>query len=100
VKPVIIHSEAESELEAGVAFYESRREGLGLAFHEEFEAIIWLVRSDPLRWSPYRDGRFRRCLFKRFPYSLFYLDLDEVIWIAALAHQKRRPEYWVDRMPE
>lgn len=99
MKPVVFHPEAEAELEVGVAFYEGRRSGLGLAFQEEVESFVWLVRSDPERWPSYQGTRFRKCLLKRFPFSLFYLDLDEFIWVAAIAHQKRRPGYWKDPQP-
>jgi toxin ParE1/3/4 len=42
----------------------------------------------------------RKCFVRRFPYTIFYLELAEQIWIAAVAHQRRRPGYWRNRMPE
>jgi toxin ParE1/3/4 len=42
----------------------------------------------------------RKSSVRRFPYVVFYLDLEEYIWIAAVAHQRRRPGYWVYRTPE
>jgi toxin ParE1/3/4 len=99
VKPVVFHAEAEAELEAGVAYYESQRSGLGLDFQAEVESKTWLVRGDPQRWPTYRGTGLRRCLLDRFPYSLFYLDLEDEIWVAAVAHQKRKPGYWAHRQP-
>jgi hypothetical protein len=32
-------------------------------------------------------------------YTIYYVELDQTIWIAAVAHQKRRPGYWSDRSP-
>ena len=45
----------------------------------------------------YKNTTFRKHVLKRFSFNLFYQELDEFIWIAALAHQKRRPDYWIDR---
>jgi hypothetical protein len=42
----------------------------------------------------------RKCFVRRFSYTIFYLELAEQIWIAAVAHQRRRPGYWRNRMPE
>jgi hypothetical protein len=38
-------------------------------------------------------------LLKRFPYTVYYLELDHSIWIAAVAHQQRRPGYWSQCRP-
>jgi hypothetical protein len=34
------------------------------------------------------------------PVTVFFLELDEAIWIAAIAHDKRKPDYWVLREPQ
>ena len=41
----------------------------------------------------------RRFRLSRFPYIVFYLELDDTIWVAAVAHTSRRPGYWRDRQP-
>ena len=97
MKPVVFHAEAEAELEAGVAFYETRQRGLGLAFQDEVERSVFSIRGSPERWPADPMTGLRRCPLVRFPYRLFYLDLDEIIWIAAVAHVKRRPGYWAGR---
>jgi len=45
-------------------------------------------------------AEFRACPLKRFPYTIFYIDLDEQIWVGAVAHQSRRPGYWARRRPD
>ena len=42
-------------------------------------------------------GRFRRYLVQRFPYGLIYVVQEDVIYIAAVMHLKRKPDYWVGR---
>ncbi len=48
----------------------------------------------------YKNTDYRKCVIQRFPYVMYYMDLDAVIWIAAIAHAKRRPGYWMSRTPE
>jgi toxin ParE1/3/4 len=37
---------------------------------------------------------FRRHPLVGFPYQIFYTELEDAIWIAAVAHGRRRPDYW------
>jgi toxin ParE1/3/4 len=100
VKPVVFHAEAEAELRAAIRFYEDQREGLGAEFQDEVEQATERIARMPQAFSPYgRDG-LRKYVLARFPYSIFYLELEECIWIAAVAHQRRRPGYWARRHPE
>jgi hypothetical protein len=34
---------------------------------------------------------------KVFPYYVAYLIWNDTIWILAIAHSKRSPEYWIGR---
>jgi hypothetical protein len=36
---------------------------------------------------------------QRFPFNIFYLPGESEIVIVAVAHQKRRPDYWFSRVP-
>ena len=42
-------------------------------------------------------GRFRRCLVHRFPYGVIYAVEDDVVYVAAVMHLKRKPGYWESR---
>jgi len=97
VKLVIIHQEARAELDAGMAYYESKRKGLGLEFRAEVQRAIVAIQSTPQMWPPYKKTDFRKFQVHRFPFLVFYLELPEVIWIATIAHGSRRPGYWKTR---
>jgi toxin ParE1/3/4 len=97
VKPVLFHPAAEAELLDAMAFYESRRAGLGLSFQIEVKRVVGLIQQTPDRWATYKSTPFRKCSLKRFPFDILYLELEDSIWIAALAHQKRKPGYWPHR---
>ena len=97
MKPVLFRIEARLELEEAVAYYESRRVGLGADFREKAEAAVGRISETPERWSPLTNDT-RRFLLRRFPYSIVYTMLPTHILIIAVAHQKRRPGYWSGRI--
>lgn len=93
---IILH-EAEVELWGAVSFYESRTIGLGLDLQVEIEDAVKAIAQTPDRW-PLRDDGTRRCRIHRFPYVMVYVCLPDGVWIIALAHCKRKPRYWTDRI--
>jgi toxin ParE1/3/4 len=99
VKPLAIHAEAEAEVEQAIAYYEGQRPGLGGEFREDLEATLNRVRQRPGAPAPIDDQGTGKVRFRRFPYTIYYVELEESIWIAAVAHQKRRPGYWSKRQP-
>ncbi len=92
-----IHPEAEREFEAAANFYNEREEGLGDDFSEEVFATIDRIIEFPNSW-PRSSHRTRRCLCNRFPYSVIYRYTEAEVTIYAVAHQKRKPGYWKDRL--
>ncbi|MGH7283650.1 MAG: type II toxin-antitoxin system RelE/ParE family toxin [Polyangiaceae bacterium] len=97
-----VSPEAEKELGEAAAWYEERRGGLGIDLvalvDKAFEAIVAAPPSFPL-WRSDRD--YRKMVLKRFPYVVFFrydANDDEVV-VIAVAHSRRRPGYWVDRVP-
>lgn len=97
--PVTILHEAEVGLREAVAYYEEKSPGLGLDLEAEIERSIRIIRDFP-DWWPLRDDGTRRYLTHRFPYLVIYTYLKDRIWIIGIAHCKRRPGYWKDRIKE
>ena len=95
--PVTILHEAETELREAVAYYEDKRPGLGFDFAREVEASVDSVRRFPERW-PLRGDATRRYLVQHFPYIVVYLFLNDRVWVIAVAHCKRQPGYWSERV--
>jgi toxin ParE1/3/4 len=100
VKPFSIHAAAEAEVQTAIAHYDIQRTGLGREFLQEFEAAVDRIRRMPQAFASIDDQGTRKHRLQRFPYTVYYVDLDEAIWIAAVAHQKRRPGYWSGRSPQ
>lgn len=91
---VIFTRIATQELEDAVRFYELEYSGLGRKFKEEVRKAAVRVAEYPKAWSLER-GEVRKCLLHKFPYKLMYSVEEDHILIIAVAHQHRKPDYWV-----
>ncbi|MBA4020399.1 MAG: type II toxin-antitoxin system RelE/ParE family toxin [Pirellula sp.] len=91
--------EAASELEEARHYYETCRQGLGTELLDEVAACLAWIHGDPLRGPQHRKTSVRVCLLRRFPYGLYYLPTDDIVWIVAVGHHRRRPGYWKRRVP-
>jgi len=90
---------AKWELEDAVRYYELEFPTLGERFKEEVKAAALRIASNPYAWS-IESGEIRRYLLHRFPYKLIYSIEKAHILIIALAHQHRKPDYWIERHPD
>lgn len=99
MKPLRVDAEAEAELIAAMAWYEQRREGLGIDFHSEVEVVLDQIRQAPSRGWKCDDEGHRVLPVDRFPYLIYYEETQDEVWVAAIAHQRRQPDYWQHRKP-
>jgi toxin ParE1/3/4 len=98
VNPVHFSDPAAAELAAAVQWYEQRRVGLGAELFDAVTATITLIQSHP-EVGALRRGRLATRQFNvhRFPYKVVYRIREEDIYVVAVAHSSRRPDYWRDR---
>jgi plasmid stabilization system protein ParE len=87
--------EAEEEMNEAAQFYEGRSEGLGDDVLDEVQHTIESIIAFP-KGGPVVSENLRRRILRRFPFGLLYA--IERIVIVAVAHLKRRPGYWKDRV--
>ncbi|MCI5150824.1 MAG: type II toxin-antitoxin system RelE/ParE family toxin [Candidatus Electrothrix sp. MAN1_4] len=92
----VILQQAFEELSDAVAYYEEQQPGLGLRLKDEFDQHInWILSNSKV--PRIHSGGYRRVNLKVFPYYLAYIIRDDTLWILAVAHGHRRPEYWIKR---
>lgn len=92
------HPVAEAELLESVGYYESKVPGLGGAFIEEFERLIELVGKSPKAWQIELQPNIRRVPLRKFPLSVIYREQLGEFQVLAVAHNRRRPQYWLGRL--
>ena len=100
MKMVVFDSEASDELHSAARYYEEKQEGLADEFMEEVEQAKERIGRMPQAFPLHTGSDLRKCILRRFPYTIFFLEQEDRVWIAAVAHQKRRPGYWSGRQPD
>jgi plasmid stabilization system protein ParE len=94
---VAFHPAVSEELLETAAYYEDQIPGLGERFIVEVERVTGILTDQPEIGQ--RIGEiYRRILLVRFPFSLIYSIEPDLIWIHAVAHHRRRPGYWKERI--
>lgn len=96
------HPEAEAELDADIDWYDEREFGLGDRFARQVLDAVEESADTPEAW-PVWPGWDRQPVVRskgvtEFPYRVVYFVDADVLLIIAVAHSKRRPGYWRERM--
>lgn len=93
---IVVLPEAADEFDDATDHFEQEQPGLGQRFRDEVDQHIrWIAEHAEL--SRLRPGGYRRVNLKVFPYYVAYLIWQEEVWILAIAHGHRKPEYWIRR---
>lgn len=99
MKPFSYHHLAQSEIESAHAWY--LRESLQAAdgFYEELIPALDRIGRHPRLFAPYLYGT-QRLILNRYPFSVVFRERLHDIQIVAVAHSKRRPAYWANRLKQ
>jgi toxin ParE1/3/4 len=92
----VFHPAANSEFLDSAKFYERQCEGLGAEFIDCIEDCRDRILRNPEIGRP-EVADCRSMKTDRFPFRLFYQIEPDRIWIVAVAHLSRSPNYWSDR---
>jgi hypothetical protein len=101
VKLRILH-EAELEAAEAAAWYDDRRFGFGDEFLSAVNEAIAEIASEPQSFARLEGyaGTYdvRRRILHRFPYLIIFACRPDETLVVAVAHGRRRPLYWLDRL--
>lgn len=99
--PIQLSAQASAELDNAATWYDEQRAGLGAEFMDVLDETLATLAEWPHSGAPVDDVpadlEVRRAPLARFPYHVGYIVLDDRIRILAVAHDRRRPAYWVPR---
>jgi plasmid stabilization system protein ParE len=90
------HPEALLELEAAQAWYRERDLLFATAFVAEVVRATTEISNHPDRF-PRTRGNERCLVLRRFPFSSIYRIQGNTVFVTAVVHQRRRPNYWRTR---
>jgi hypothetical protein len=85
------------EFDEAMAFYENRIGGLGLELFLDFEKTLHRLLHFP-ESAPSVSQGVRKAVLSNFPFNIIYQIENDVLFILAFMHQKRKPGYWKNRM--
>ena len=91
-----ILDEAAAELAEAIARYESIESDLGVRIKEEVKSVVAWIADHP-ELPRVRSKGYRRVNLKIFPFYIAYILHADTIWVLAIAHSARLPEYWIVR---
>lgn len=100
--PVRYHPAARDELRAAIRDGEAERTGRGALLEAAVSHLLRRLRRLPgsaPRWPRLRGSfEVRKAIVKRHPYLVVYTLLPEQIVILAIAHTRKKPGYWRERI--
>ena len=97
MREAVFLPEASDDLEAAASHYNKHQPGLGHQFITEVRKTRDRIVTLPKAAPEVRKGIRRRSVH-RFPYSIIYREIDEQIVVLAIAHKRRHPAFWNDRL--
>ena len=72
---------------------------LGHRFGDEVERVIQLLLEHP-EMGARVDENLRHFVLRKFPFSVVYAVVGELVYIVAIAHGSREPQYWRPRVQD
>ena len=93
---VRLHPGAAADAEEAANWYAEHNVLAAKGFLAELDLVLSRVLENPDRWPKYKMGT-RRYVFPRYPFNLVYRVLDDDIEVIAVAHHRRRQDYWTRR---
>jgi len=89
---LIISKNAVEEITESQDYYNRQQNNLGNNFKSDVQKSIDMIYKHA-KLYPLITPKIRRSLLHRFPFSIFYSIVGDVILILSVAHQHRKPKY-------
>ncbi|MBE7493576.1 MAG: type II toxin-antitoxin system RelE/ParE family toxin [Verrucomicrobiaceae bacterium] len=94
---VILSDGAKRDFNEGLQWYRKQSDQAADNFIKRTLETAQRIAADPTRYRQILP-EIRILRYKKYPYSLIYRILPDVIKVYAVAHDKRRPGYWKRRL--
>jgi plasmid stabilization system protein ParE len=93
---VIRHPKLAADIREIAIHYADVSERVLFSFWAELDLILASIEKNP-RSHHYDTCGLRRANFQSFPYHLLYEVEDEAIFLTVLRHDRRHPDFGLDR---
>ena len=85
---LVLRRVAEGDFIDAFRWYESRRAGLGNFFMDEVDVAFERVSETPNSF-PLAYGELRRLVMQRFPYIIYFRQVEDVVQVVGVMHGRR-----------
>lgn len=89
---------AQDEFEEAFDWYQARSARAAEGFRSRLTQAIEMALLRPTSAGFLVGRRVRKIQLKPYSYGLFYFVHDRVLYVVAVAHHRRRPNYWRRRV--
>lgn len=89
--------QAKIEFDDAIKEYDNRVRGLGSKLFFDFENTVERLLNFPESATPIGKG-VRKAVLSIYSFNIIYQVENDVLYILAFMHQKRKPGYWKKRM--
>jgi toxin ParE1/3/4 len=91
------HPDAIEEAWLAARWYRERSPIAARRFVSELNEVIDKIVEAPQRW-PHSPRGTRKIKLPCFPFLVIYREVQGAVLILAVAHGRRRPDYWKNRL--
>ena len=88
---------ARRDFDESFDWYAERSPRSAVRFADAVNAALIRIATNPTQFTS-AEGLHRECPIKKFPFRIVYRLTEKEILIVAIAHAKRRPGFWRNRV--
>jgi len=96
VRPLIVRSLAESEIEQAHLWYVERSPDAARRFLDEIGIIFGRVLENSDQYREVRS-RLHRARMPSFPYGIYFTIVGDTVSVVGVVHARRHPQRWSSR---
>jgi toxin ParE1/3/4 len=93
-----VREAAEQDMNVAHDFYDAEQEGLGDRFHNEVAEMLRRIEQNPELYPMAGVADCRKAALGIFPFCIYYLIVQDRIYIEAVHDSRRDPRRWQDRV--
>ena len=93
---LFVRKAAKADIAEAFSWYEARRTGLGHEFLDEISVSYEAIEDQPRRFPTILDD-IQMAVVHRFPYLVYFVELQNSVSVLAVLHGRRDPQVWQRR---
>lgn len=94
-----LHPEVEAEIEDWLTILAEHSDRVPMRFLAEVRAAFQRIREHPTH-AHFIYRNYRRLNLSRFSQAIIYREHGDTVYVIAMMHEKRHPNYWKYRIAD